>query len=926
MTTNIFIPSMDKMKVSTMRKKKTIGNISACVIAVLLLISPLLLLNISPYETATNDTSELPKRAYILAGAAYVWDAPADGVASLDTNWDPVGVPGAGDSLIFDATSVFNCTIDITAALSVISMQTGFTGRVIQGANIAAGKFWIGAGTWAGSSSYTLTITISLTRNESTGVTPPGTKLIMAGAGATITGCMWINSLTISESASLLWGGALDGTVAEINIEGGSISILSGKTLTLALNTSLRVQTYHPLFDWTNSGSVGGEGVISFLFANLDLYRIRTITFGEIDCYTTIRHLGGGIGPRICYFGGTASFTKPVYAYASTSVQPMILDGGNSPVNLYFDDGLSMGQWSAFKAGNATIRASALTATHDTAAIYLENATVTITDSINLWGVDNFYANASSVIIETDPDLQPTNRFPIFIPTYDGQNESVHPSLVHFPDGWYGWDYWMIMTPFPTGDDDYENPSIIVSNDGYNWSVPYGLTNPISFIPTPPDWNKDPELIYVAETDELWAWWGYYNGSEHTYLSKSSNGITWSTPTLTTGSTLGMAKLKMEDTYLSWTIAEDKTVYRYSSTNGLAWEAAGTGAIIGTIPEGKVPWHYDVLWNEVTSQYWMMLHVRTSGGGFENLTFAYSTDGLSWYLQDGYVMFTPSSSWDDGGIYMSTSLIEPDGFLRVWYSGQTYRTPYSWQMGYTVLEYTHVGSVPIIATDNGFSLFQRGTISPYTQPTQQAITYTNLAISSGSKAFIACDLRVTSRLIVDGLLYGPDANMEVVSSNAVPVTLNGTFYGVIVVDGEPTSFTAYGTDSMQGYIKFRTTGHYVTPLNRLTITPSGWLSLQTVEMEGNHASWIIKTDGAATYTLRGLSYSVGYKVYLDGEEVSRHRTGGLVSFYVDGGGLFEVEVWDPYGNFGNYASMMMAMGLVIGIGAIFYSMVNSRRR
>ncbi len=35
------------------------------------------------------------------------------------------------------------------------------------------------------------------------------------------------------------------------------------------------------------------------------------------------------------------------------------------------------------------------------------------------------------------------------------------------------------MTPYPNGNDTYENPSILAGNDGTSWAVPAGLINPI---------------------------------------------------------------------------------------------------------------------------------------------------------------------------------------------------------------------------------------------------------------------------------------------------------------------------------------------------------------------------------------------------------------------------------------------------------------
>jgi len=69
-------------------------------------------------------------------------------------------------------------------------------------------------------------------------------------------------------------------------------------------------------------------------------------------------------------------------------------------------------------------------------------------------------------------------------PTYDGSGQAVHPDLVYFPDGWgkdregNNWNYWLVMTPFPNRKDNYENPSILVSDDGVKWRTPPGLENP----------------------------------------------------------------------------------------------------------------------------------------------------------------------------------------------------------------------------------------------------------------------------------------------------------------------------------------------------------------------------------------------------------------------------------------------------------------
>ncbi|MBO9605718.1 MAG: hypothetical protein J7639_07195, partial [Paenibacillaceae bacterium] len=61
------------------------------------------------------------------------------------------------------------------------------------------------------------------------------------------------------------------------------------------------------------------------------------------------------------------------------------------------------------------------------------------------------------------------------IPTYDGSGQTVHPCVLFFPEGWKGHRYWMAFTPYPDGNDQFENPSLVVSGDGVRWFVPPGL-------------------------------------------------------------------------------------------------------------------------------------------------------------------------------------------------------------------------------------------------------------------------------------------------------------------------------------------------------------------------------------------------------------------------------------------------------------------
>jgi len=118
----------------------------------------------------------------------------------------------------------------------------------------------------------------------------------------------------------------------------------------------------------------------------------------------------------------------------------------------------------------------------------------------------------------------------LFIPTYDGSGQAVHPDILYWKD-----QYWMTCTPYPYGVDTYENPCIYTSKDNYNWQVPDGCINPLAY----PSINnsgyhlsdpcllafKNSLMIYYRETHKI-------NGVDKSYIKmiSSTDGQKWSNP------------------------------------------------------------------------------------------------------------------------------------------------------------------------------------------------------------------------------------------------------------------------------------------------------------------------------------------------------------------------------------------------------------
>lgn len=200
------------------------------------------------------------------------------------------------------------------------------------------------------------------------------------------------------------------------------------------------------------------------------------------------------------------------------------------------------------------------------------------------------------VIVPTEtPNAEGILKIPVYNNQYDWQ--CVHPSVVYFKEGWNGYKYWMAMTPFENENDKLENPSIVASNDLFNWEVPNGLVNPI--VPTPSvGFNSDTELVFVNGFLECW-YRPSGNGAETILVKKSSDGINWSEPEIALKS-IGTTKALMcpcvsyvNNKYNVWFVDDQKKkiVYyegeTYSNLNKIR-------EISINQVEGGTPWHMDV--------------------------------------------------------------------------------------------------------------------------------------------------------------------------------------------------------------------------------------------------------------------------------------------------------------------------------------------
>jgi hypothetical protein len=238
----------------------------------------------------------------------------------------------------------------------------------------------------------------------------------------------------------------------------------------------------------------------------------------------------------------------------------------------------------------------------------------------------------------------------------------------------------MAITPYPGSDNDYENPSILASNDKTTWVVPDGLTNPIVPFPGGTDFNADCDMVLVDGTMYVFYLEVTSDSTDaEIYYKTSTDGITWSAAVhIDLGAAFPV---------------EFKSPAFIKETNG--WTMFySSGRVYHThAPALTGPWDTPIAVTD-TNVGDSHVDVIKVGGvyygiflqGAETLKFGASWNGgLTWYIKSTDILTkSASGGWDDFGLYRST--IQPTtGGFDFWYTGKADNTV--WRIGYTTIAY-----------------------------------------------------------------------------------------------------------------------------------------------------------------------------------------------------------------------------------------------
>lgn len=277
---------------------------------------------------------------------------------------------------------------------------------------------------------------------------------------------------------------------------------------------------------------------------------------------------------------------------------------------------------------------------------------------------------------------------PLDIPTYDGSGQCVHPDVISVAGAFFGSALLMVVEPYPEARSEFENPSLLCSDDGKTWSVPPGVANPlVSPPPSGKGWYSDADALH--HDGKLCVYYRFNSGRGETTLfcKETADGRAWSERRLfTVGESRRFASpalVRAEDGVRMFFVdAVDRSIRVMMARDALGWGEPRT------LLRFPAVWHADACTSD--GETFVLLNDGRC------LFLLKSQDLLAWEALDErewrpwpcdgqevlpLPLLAPSAEgWDNALIYRSTFLITGDS-LQLWYGGKSHDN--EWRVGYT---------------------------------------------------------------------------------------------------------------------------------------------------------------------------------------------------------------------------------------------------
>jgi hypothetical protein len=318
--------------------------------------------------------------------------------------------------------------------------------------------------------------------------------------------------------------------------------------------------------------------------------------------------------------------------------------------------------------------------------------------------------------------ILPNAEQPLQTPTYDGSGQVVHPCVIDFfneygIDSWSGYRYWMVLTPYPNGQNQYENPSLYASHDGLSWIVPPDITNPLDTASGGLDkgFLFDPDMIFNPDSNQLWIYYRFANSAAlRMHLIKINHDLTMTKPVTIMEQSPWIQQDNRHRSFCIWRESSDRwhmwggggeakspyNTYYFFSTDGLCWgepqRVVNEDGLDPFQALGLSNWHMAGKPNKKERRVEFLVYSLVDRTIQRHL-FASKNPNPVVYAEcpmDAPTLFrTPLSSpvllpsksgWDNGHLYRCSFQIIDDGtgyLYSIWYSARG--SDGQWHLGHT---------------------------------------------------------------------------------------------------------------------------------------------------------------------------------------------------------------------------------------------------
>ncbi len=287
------------------------------------------------------------------------------------------------------------------------------------------------------------------------------------------------------------------------------------------------------------------------------------------------------------------------------------------------------------------------------------------------------------------------------------------------PASWSGYPQYLAITPYPSGLESKENPSVFGSRDRAHWHIPHGAVNPV-VMPDKESYLSDPDLVFDPDRNQLLMYFRQVNVQNEIYLTVTDDGLTWSPRTRVLAAPNHMivspaVVRRGSGDWLMWSVnahagcnAATTDVELRRSTDGVNWSTPEHTNI--NPPAGLWAWHIDVQWIPSRKEFWALYNVKSDQGcATDALYAATSPDGITWSTVQAPVLVAGVIPEFADIVYRSTFAYDSSrDEITFWFSGARMKAgTFSWSTAGQRRARSDVFSPPL-----AFSTAPRRKLSP----------------------------------------------------------------------------------------------------------------------------------------------------------------------------------------------------------------------